>query len=79
LLKCSNYGLSETNEQIIEYHSRRNTTRRIFDSIRNYAINLTKELHISAERIAENVKGSRRITVDTALRLSPCFGNSAEF
>jgi addiction module HigA family antidote len=79
LLKCSNYGLSETNVQIIEYHSRRNTTRRIFDSIRNYAINLTKELHISAERIAENVQGNRRITVDTALRLSPYFGNSAEF
>ena len=40
---------------------------------------LAKELHIPVTRIAENVKGNRRITVDTALRLSFYFGNSAEF
>lgn len=40
---------------------------------------LAKELHIPATRIAEIVKGNRRITADTALRLSLYFGNSAKF
>jgi addiction module HigA family antidote len=40
---------------------------------------LAKELHIPATRVAEIVKGNRRITADTALRLSLYFGNSAKF
>lgn len=34
---------------------------------------LAKELHISATRIAENAKGNRRITVDTALGIQDDF------
>ena len=40
---------------------------------------LAKELRIPATRIAEIIKGNRRITADTALRLSLYFGNSAKF
>ena len=40
---------------------------------------LAKELNISQTRISSIINGSRRITVDTALRLSLFFGNSAKF
>ena len=40
---------------------------------------LSKELNIPQTRISEIVKGKRRISVDTALRLSRYFGNSAKF
>ena len=32
-----------------------------------------------ATRVSQILKGNRRITVDTALRLSQYFGNSADF
>ena len=40
---------------------------------------LAKATGISPNRIAEIVNNRRRITADTALRLSLYFGNSAEF
>src|SRR5437763_7521575 len=40
---------------------------------------LAKVVGISPNRIAEIVNNRRRITADTALRLSLYFGNSAEF
>ena len=40
---------------------------------------LAKDTKISATRVSEILKGKRRITVDTALRLSKYFGNSVEF
>src|SRR3954471_2018662 len=40
---------------------------------------LAKAIGISPNRIAEVVNNRRRITADTALRLSLYFGNSAEF
>src|SRR5271155_817089 len=40
---------------------------------------LAKAVGISPNRIAEIVNNRRRITADTALRLSLYFGNSAEF
>jgi antitoxin HigA-1 len=40
---------------------------------------LAKALGISPNRIAEIVANRRRITTDTALRLSLYFGNSPEF
>jgi antitoxin HigA-1 len=40
---------------------------------------LAKQIGISPNRIAEIVNNRRRITADTALRLSLYFGNSAEF
>jgi addiction module HigA family antidote len=40
---------------------------------------LAKAIGISPNRIAEIINNRRRITADTALRLSLYFGNSAEF
>jgi len=40
---------------------------------------LAKETNIPQTRISEIIKGNRRITADTALRLSHFFGNSAKF
>ena len=40
---------------------------------------LAKETHIPATRISEIIKGRRKITVDTALRLSKYFTNSPDF
>jgi addiction module HigA family antidote len=43
------------------------------------AYRLSKETFISQTRVSEILKGSRRITADTALRLSKFFGTSAKF
>ena len=40
---------------------------------------LAKELNIPQTRIGDIISGNRRITADTALRLSLFFGNSAKF
>ena len=43
------------------------------------AYRLSKDLRIPQTRISEILKGRRRISADTALRLSKYFGNSAKF
>ena len=43
------------------------------------AYRLSKDLGIPQTRISEILKGNRRITADTALRLSCYFGNTAKF
>ncbi len=43
------------------------------------AYRLSKSLKIPQTRISQIIKGKRRITADTALRLSKFFGNSAKF
>ena len=43
------------------------------------AYRLSKDIAIPQTRIFEIIKGNRRITADTALRLSKYFGNSAKF
>lgn len=43
------------------------------------AYRLSKDLKIPQTRISEIIKGNRRITADTAIRLSIYFGNSAKF
>ena len=43
------------------------------------AYRLSKDLRIPQSRISQILKGNRRITADTALRLSKYFGNSAKF
>jgi len=40
---------------------------------------LAKEIGIPQTRVSEIIKGNRRITANTALRLSKFFGNSAKF
>lgn len=43
------------------------------------AYRLAKDLSVPQTRISGIIKGTRRITADTALRLSQYFGNSAKF
>jgi addiction module HigA family antidote len=43
------------------------------------AYRLAKDIGIPQTRVSEILKGNRRITADTALRLSKYFGNSAKF
>ncbi len=43
------------------------------------AYKLSKEIKIPQSRISQIIKGKRRITADTALRLSEFFGNSPQF
>jgi len=43
------------------------------------AYRLSKDIGIPQTRISAILKGKRRITADTALRLSKYFGNSAKF
>lgn len=43
------------------------------------AYRLSKDIGIPQTRILEILKGNRRVTADTALRLSQYFGNSPKF
>ena len=43
------------------------------------AYKLSKEIKVQQTAISQIIKGSRRITVDMALRLSRYFGNSVQF
>ena len=43
------------------------------------AYRLSKDTDIPQTRISQIIKGKRRITADTALRLSSYFGNSPKF
>ena len=43
------------------------------------AYRLSKEIKLTQTRISEIIKGKRRITADTALRLNKYFGNSPQF
>jgi addiction module HigA family antidote len=43
------------------------------------AYRLSLDIRIPQTRISEIIKGNRRITADTAIRLSNYFGNSAKF
>ncbi len=43
------------------------------------AYRLSKDTEIPQTRISQIIKGKRRITADTALRLSSYFGNAAKF
>jgi addiction module HigA family antidote len=43
------------------------------------AYKLSKEIKVQQTAVSQIIKGSHKITVDMALRLSRCFGNSAQF
>jgi addiction module HigA family antidote len=43
------------------------------------AYKLAKDTNMPATRISQILKGKRKITADTALRLAKYFGNSADF
>ena len=43
------------------------------------AYKLSKDIKVQQTAVSQIIRGSRRITVDMALRLSRYFGNSAQF
>ena len=43
------------------------------------AYRLSKDINIPQTRISQTIKGKRRITADTALRLASYFGTTAKF
>lgn len=43
------------------------------------AYRLAKDIGIPQTRVSQIIKGDRRVTADTALRLAKYFGNSAKF
>ena len=43
------------------------------------AYRLSKDIEVPQTRISQILKGNRRISADTAVRLSAYFGNSAKF
>jgi len=43
------------------------------------AYRLSKDIKVQQTAVSQIIKGSRKITVDMALRLSRYFGNSAQF
>ena len=49
------------------------------DAMEISAYRLSKDLNIPQTRTADIIHGRRRITADTALRLSKYFGTSAQF
>lgn len=66
-------------EKLANVHPGEILKSEFLDPLEITAYRLSKELKVPQTRISEIVKGNRRITADTALRLSKYFGNSAEF
>src|SRR5690625_2186266 len=66
-------------EKLANVHPGEILKSEFLDPLEITAYRLSKELRVPQTRISEIVKGNRRITADTALRLSKYFGNLAEF
>ena len=74
-----NYRLSLTMEKLANVHPGEVLNEEFLIPMGISAYRLSKELYIPQTRISEILKGKRRVTADTALRLSAFFGNSAKF
>ncbi len=66
-------------ERLDNIHPRKLILEEFRKHIQITAYRLSKNLEIPQTRISEILKGRRRISADTALRLSRYFGNSAKF
>ncbi|CAI8225996.1 MAG: putative HTH-type transcriptional regulator YbaQ [Formosa sp. Hel1_33_131] len=66
-------------EKLTNIHPGEILSLEFLEPLRISAYRLSKDLGIPQTRISEITKGRRRITADTALRLSKYFGNSAQF
>ena len=66
-------------EKLINIHPGEVLQEEFLIPLRISAYKLSKDINIHQTRISEILKGKRRITADTALRLSNYFGNSAKF
>ena len=66
-------------EKLANIHPGEILFREFLEPLEISAYRLSKDLKIPQTRVSEIIKGNRRITADTALRLSKYFGNSAKF
>jgi len=66
-------------EKLANIHPGEVLMEEFLSPLRISAYKLAKDLKIPQTRISEILKGKRRITADTALRISNYFGNSAKF
>ena len=66
-------------EKLANIHPGEILYQEFLEPLKITAYRISKELKIPQTRISEIIKGNRRITADTALRLSKYFGNSAKF
>ena len=66
-------------EKLANLHPGEILNLEFLEPLKILAYRLSKDLKIPKTRISEILKGNRRITADTALRLSKYFGNSAKF
>lgn len=66
-------------EKLVNVHPGEILNFEFLEPLEITAYRLSKDLKIPQTRISEIIKGKRRITADTALRLSKYFGNSAKF
>lgn len=66
-------------EKLANIHPREILFYEFLEPLEITAYRLSKDLKIPQTRISEIIKGNRRVTADTALRLSKYFGNSAKF
>lgn len=66
-------------EKLTNIHPGEILNHEFLEQLEITAYRLSKDLKIPQTRISEIIKSNRRITADTALRLSKYFGNSAKF
>jgi len=66
-------------EKLANVHPGEILNQEFLEPLEITAYRLSKDLKIPQTRISEIIKGNRRITADTALRLSKYFGNSPKF
>ena len=66
-------------EKLLNVHPGEILLEEFLQPMKITAYRLSKDIGIPQTRISLIIKGKRRITADTALRLSSYFGNSAKF
>jgi antitoxin HigA-1 len=72
-------SLITTNERLRNIHPGEVLQEEFLIPMQVTAYKLAKEINIPQTRVSDIIHGKRRITADTALRLSRFFGTSANF
>lgn len=78
-IRSRNHRLSLIMEQLPNIHPGEVLQEEFLIPLDISAYRLSKDIGIPQTRISEIIKGRRRVTADTALRLSYYFGMSAKF
>lgn len=77
--RCRNNRLSLTMKKLRNIHPGEVLREEFLLPFGISAYRLAKDTRIPQTRVSQILKGNRRITADTAIRLSKYFGTSAEF